>query len=89
MYQPKDSLTAYNAETALQAGLQAIATGQREMDLAQLGTVDSAAVATLLAWKRAAAQQGVSLAFHHMPANLQSLADLYGVGELLEPQPPV
>lgn len=84
MYQPTESLTAHNAETALQAGLQAIAAGQREIDLALLGSVDSAAVATLLAWKRAAAAQGASLTFHHVPATLHSLANLYGVDELLE-----
>lgn len=84
VYQPRESLTAQNAETALQAGLQAIAGGQREIDLALLSNVDSAAVATLLAWKRAAAEKGAALTFHHMPANLQSLANLYGVDELLK-----
>lgn len=83
-YQPRESLTAQNAETALQAGLQAITAGQQEMDLALLGNVDSAAVATLLAWKRAAAEKGAPLKFHHVPANLQSLANLYGVDALLE-----
>jgi phospholipid transport system transporter-binding protein len=83
MFQPSATLTAYNAKTALQAGLQAIATGQKEMDLGQLTTVDSAAVATLLAWKRAATERGTTLVFHHMPANLRSLADLYGVSDLL------
>lgn len=83
-YQPRDNLTAQNAETALQAGLQAISAGQQEMDLALLGNVDSATVATLLAWKRAAAEKGVSLKFLHVPANLQSLANLYGVDELLQ-----
>jgi phospholipid transport system transporter-binding protein len=83
MFQPNATLTAYNAKTALQAGLQAIAAGQKEMDLGQLTAVDSAAVATLLAWKRAAAERGTDLVFHRMPANLRSLADLYGVSDLL------
>lgn len=84
MFQPSATLTADNAETALKAGLQAIASGQTEMDLAQLTTVDSAAVAALLAWKRAAAERGAALSFHHIPPNLRSLADLYGVSELLD-----
>jgi phospholipid transport system transporter-binding protein len=84
MYHPSATLTAHNAQTALQAGMQAIAAGQTEIDLGQLTVVDSAAVATLLAWKRAAAERGGSLTFHHMPTNLHSLADLYGVSDLLE-----
>ena len=84
MFQPSATITAYNAKATLQAGLQAIAAGQKEMDLGQLTAVDSTAVATLLAWKRAAADRGAALVFHHMPVNLRSLADLYGVSDLLE-----
>lgn len=84
MFQPSETLTVYNAQTALQAGLQAIAAGQTEIDLGQLAAVDSTAVATLLAWKRAAAERGTALVFHRMPANLHSLANLYGVSDLLE-----
>lgn len=83
MFQPSATLTADNAQTALQQGLDAISAGQTEFDLAALTAVDSAAVATLLAWKRAAADKGAGLVFHHMPPNLRSLADLYGVDELL------
>lgn len=83
MFQPGATLTAINAQAALQQGLQAIAAGQKEIDLSQLTTVDSAAVATLLAWKRAAAERGTALMFHNMPVNLHSLADLYGVSDLL------
>lgn len=83
MFQPIETLTAYNAEKTLQQGLLAIAAGQTDIDLAGLTVVDSAAVATLLAWKRAAADKGKPLTFHHMPPSLLSLADLYGVNELL------
>lgn len=83
MFQPSATLTADNAQNALQQGLDAIAAGQTEFDLEALTIVDSAAVATLLAWKRAATEKGAGLVFHHMPSNLRSLADLYGVNELL------
>ena len=83
MFQPTETLTAYNAEQTLQQGLQAIVAGQTNIDLAGLTMVDSAAVATLLAWKRAAADQGKQITFHHVPPSLRSLADLYGVNELL------
>jgi phospholipid transport system transporter-binding protein len=83
MYQPAESLTLANARAVLGEGLRAIAAGQAEIDLSRLGTVDSSAVATLLAWKRAAAARNASLALTNAPASLQSLAGLYGVDGLL------
>ncbi len=83
MYQPAESLTLANARAVLGEGLRAIAAGQAEIDLSRLGTVDSSAVATLLAWKRAAAARNASLALTNAPASLQSLAGLYGVDRLL------
>jgi phospholipid transport system transporter-binding protein len=83
MFRPTLTLTVNNAKTALEAGLQAIKSGQTEIDLAQLTAVDSAAVATLLAWQRAAQAQGRTLTFTNLPSNLQSLAQLYGVADLL------
>lgn len=83
MFKPVASLTVDNASDVLAAGLQAIATGQVSIDLSALTTVDSSAVATLLAWQRAAQHSGRSLELGVLPANLQSLADLYGVSALL------
>lgn len=85
MFNPSASLTVANAKTALAEGLGAIASGQTGFDLADVTVVDSAAVATLLAWQRAALARGTTLAFSNLPANLQSLAALYGVAELLAP----
>ncbi len=83
MFRPTLTLTVNNAKTALEAGLHAITSGQTEIDLAQLTVVDSAAVATLLAWQRAALKQGALLKLINLPANLQSLIALYGVTDLL------
>ena len=83
MFRPTLTLTVNNATTTLDAGLAAIAGGQTEIDLAQLTAVDSAAVATLVAWRRAARERGSSLTFRNAPVNLQSLAELYGVDDLL------
>jgi phospholipid transport system transporter-binding protein len=83
MFRPGLTLTVNNAKTVLDAGLHAIHTGETVFDLADVTAVDSAAVATLLAWQRAARKQGQSLTFHHLPANLHSLAELYGVADLL------
>ena len=78
-----ESLTFANARVVLAEGLRAIAAGQPEIDLSQLTAVDSSAVATLLAWKRAAAARNAPLALTNKPASLESLAGLYGVAELL------
>lgn len=82
-FRPALTLTFNNAQAVLDAGLRAIAGGQSQIDLADLAAVDSAAVATLLAWQRAAQKTGKPLNFTNLPANLQSLVALYGVGELL------
>ena len=83
MYQPDQSLTLANARLVLAEGLRAIAAGQPEIDLSRLATVDSSAVATLLAWKRSAAARNAPLALSNPPASLRSLTELYGVAELL------
>ncbi|MEB0011704.1 STAS domain-containing protein [Glaciimonas sp. Gout2] len=85
MFRPSHSLTVSNAKLALEAGLRAIAGGETEIDLGDVVAVDSAAVATLLAWQCAALNQGLSLHFSSLPANLESLIDLYGVSDLLSP----
>ncbi len=83
MFRPTLTLTVNNAKATLDAGLAAIEGGQTEIDLAQLTAVDSAAVATLIAWKRAAVARGAALEFKNFAPNLQSLAELYGVADLL------
>lgn len=83
MFKPGTSLTVKNASSVLSEGLSAIATGQASIDVSGVTAVDSSAVATLLAWRRAAQARGAALDFGTLPANLQSLADLYGVSPLL------
>jgi len=83
MYRPADTLTLANARQVLAEGLRAISAGQSEIDLSGLATVDSSALATLLAWKRAAVARKAPLALIHPPPSLRSLAELYGVAELL------
>jgi phospholipid transport system transporter-binding protein len=85
MFRPTLTLTINSAKVALEEGLRAIEGGQTEIDLEQLTTVDSAAVATLLAWKRAAQARRQSLVFRNIPPALISIAMLYGVAEILDP----
>lgn len=83
MFNPDATLTVVNAKNVLESGLRAIGEGQCVFDLQQIKVVDSAAVATMLAWQRAAKARGTTLRFDHLPDNLKTLVELYDVAELL------
>lgn len=87
MFRPASPFNAVSAKPLYEAGLAAIRAGQTTIDLADLATADSVAIAALIGWQRAAIRQGSTLAFTNVPANLQSLAQLYGVAELLQSAP--
>jgi phospholipid transport system transporter-binding protein len=57
------------------------------IDFSDVPAVDSSAVALLLEWLRRAREKGVALRFENLPPNLLALAELYGVREIIEPQP--
>lgn len=78
-----ETLTFASARDALAAGLSRIADGAREVDCAHLAHFDSAALAVLLAWRRAARERGGALEIFNLPSQLVSLAHVYGVDELL------
>ncbi len=65
------------ARGPLEAGVSAI-------DLGEVTELDSSLLAVLFAWMRAAKQRQRSLALARLPADLKSLAQLYGVAELLQ-----
>ena len=56
-----------------------------EVDLSDMVSVDSSAVAVLLALSRRAQEEGKPLVFTKVPGALQALADLYSVEDLLAP----
>lgn len=77
-------LTIENIVAVLEASRQALpAAPQVTMDLAGVTEVDSSAVSLLLEWRRAALRDSRKLTFINLPDNLKSLAQLYGVTELL------
>ena len=78
------SVTSENAGKLLDRGLAAIRSGDLTIDLTGVKIVDSAAVALLLAWQRAAAEQGKRATFTGVPPGVASLASLYGVDSLLQ-----
>jgi phospholipid transport system transporter-binding protein len=77
------SITNENAAGLLERGNGAIRGGDMTIDLGAVTTVDSAAVALLLAWQRTAAAQGKRLSFVSVPSGIVGLAGLYGVDSLL------
>ena len=72
-----------NVTELLRSGLHYVAAGNRVVDLSQVSEVDSSAVALLLQWMRAAHRQGGTLSLLEVPESLRTLADLYGVSNLL------
>lgn len=77
------ALTVDTAAGVLESSRKAALPQTGIVDLGGLETVDSAAVAVLLAWRRRAGAEGVTLLFTGTPASLSALADLYGVEELI------
>lgn len=53
------------------------------VDLAGVTEIDSAAVSLLLEWRRQAKNQ--ALRFTNLPVAIKSLAELYGVADLIPP----
>jgi phospholipid transport system transporter-binding protein len=71
-----------SAASLLKQGEAAVAEGATEVDLAAVTECDSSLLACVLAWRRAAAARGATLAVRNAPANLGRIAHLYGVEAL-------
>lgn len=72
-----------NARALLEAGRDALLEGEQVIDLGQVVEADSSALAVMLGWMRAASLSRSTLKFANIPAGVRSLAELYGVAELL------
>jgi phospholipid transport system transporter-binding protein len=83
MFTPASAFTHETAARELAAGLAAIESGQASFTFSQTTSIDSSAVACMLAWKRHAQQRAVKLEFQNLPANLTHMIQLYGVAEFL------
>jgi phospholipid transport system transporter-binding protein len=77
------AITNQNAEQLAAAGAAAIRGGDATLDFSAVTRCDTAAVACVLAWLRVARSQGVRLRLVALPADLASLAALYGVDHLI------
>ena len=81
------ALTLASVVAVLHEGSVAIGEGVRTVDLAEVGELDSSALALLLAWLREAKRQNRSLVFANLPQGLTTIARLYGVAELIPAAP--
>ena len=78
-------VTLANVNAVLAEGTRAFNAAALTVDLAGVTEVDSTAVSLLLEWRRAAQRDKRRIDYVNLPANLKSLIQLYGVGELLDP----
>ena len=79
----KAPMVMANARGLLDAGRSALQPGEQVFDLRQVGDADSSALAVMLGWLRAASRSPSTVRFAHIPAGVRSLAELYGLTELL------
>ncbi len=79
----KAPLIMANANSLLQAGRSELQPGEQIFDFAAVAEADSSAIALMLAWLRAASLSRSTVKFANIPNGVRSLAELYGVTELL------
>jgi phospholipid transport system transporter-binding protein len=76
-------LTLGKAREMLEAGSALITRPDTVFDLSQVKEVDSSGLTVVFGWVREARRQGKAARISNPPQNLLSLAELYGVTELL------
>jgi phospholipid transport system transporter-binding protein len=76
-------VTLENVTGLLAEGLAHVRAGASLVDMAGVSELDSSLLAAILALLREARRANRSLALSNLPAGLQTLAELYGVEELL------
>lgn len=79
-------ITIDNAHAVLAEGLKHFDRDGVVVDLSQVEEVDSSAVSLVLEWLREAQRNKRKLSFINLPDNLKSLATLYGVLDLIQPE---
>jgi len=76
-------MTMVNARGLLDAGRSVLQSGEQVFDLGEVCEADSSALAVMLGWLRAASLLRSTIKFANIPQGLRSLAELYGLSELL------
>lgn len=84
-YRVTAPMTYATAAELLARGKSLIRGDETVFDLTDVSAADSAALAVILGWQRAAGQGRVRLT--NLPASIRSLAELYGIADLLPVEP--
>lgn len=79
----KVPLIMANARGLLEAGRSALQPGEQIFDFSEVVEADSSSLAVMLGWLRSAEMLQSTIKFAHIPAGVRSLAEVYGVTELL------
>ncbi len=79
----KVPLVMMNARGLLEAGRSALQPGEQIFDFSEITEADSSALAVMLGWLRAASLSRSTVKFANIPTGVRSLAELYGITELL------
>lgn len=77
------NMTVATASGLLAEGSAILARADAVFDLGGVADVDSSGLAVVFGWQRAARRSGRNVRIANPPHNLRSLADVYGVAELL------
>ena len=86
-FAPQGALTMFTSTAALAEGRRMALKGPLLVDLGAVTAADSAALALVLDWVRAARGAGQTITVRNLPVGLASLAALYGVDSLLPLEP--
>ena len=76
-------VTLATVNTLLDSGLEHVRDGVRVVDLAEVAELDSSLVAAVLAWLREAQRASRPLELANPPEGFSTLAQLYGIGDLV------
>lgn len=76
-------ITVENVASVIEQGIALFDRSDLVIDLAQITEVDSSAISMLLEWQRKARGQNRRLCFSNIPKNMENLAQLYGISELI------
>jgi phospholipid transport system transporter-binding protein len=82
-YRVRGPVTLDTVQPLLEEGVQRFDGSDVRVDLSEVTSADSSAVALLLAWMRSAAQRGHRIHYENPTDNLRSLIELYELDELL------
>lgn len=83
IFRPQGALTMHEAARYQAEGRAWAAAGDCTIDLSGVSDADSATLALLFDWQRTARAAGHRLQICNLPLGLKSLANLYGVSDLL------